>query len=62
MRYGEKVGSHMAKPPVSGGGFTLPISIVRIPSCCNTDHPSMLGALGLLPGEGVDCEADEGDT
>lgn len=52
----EKVGSHMAKPPVSGG---LYIAHQHCPDTFlhyNTDHPSMLGALGLLPGEGVDCE------
>ena len=50
----EKVGSHMAKLPETEG---LYIAHQRCPDTFlhyNTDHPSMLGALGLLPGEGAD--------
>lgn len=36
-----------AESPACSGGHTTP-------TCLNRDHPSLLGALGLLPGAGVD--------
>lgn len=38
-----------AESPACAHGHTAP-------RCLNRDHPSLLGALGLLPGEGVDRE------
>jgi hypothetical protein len=46
----------LASPAVAGGVFpaheNCPATFTEAPF--NTDHPSMLGMMGLLPGEGVD--------
>lgn len=50
----EKVGTHMAELPEEGGLYIAHQYCQDTFLHYNSDHPSMLAALGLLPGEGVD--------
>jgi hypothetical protein len=52
----QRVRDHLAAPPVADGVYLAHENCPETYTARNSDHPSMLGALGVLKGEGVDRE------
>ena len=48
--------SKLSRPTAKDGIYMAHENCPDTFSRFNSDHPSMLGALGILPGEGIDCK------